>query len=175
MSELLPQPERLRWIVEHTARIIDAGAEPVSGLVLPTSKFFPDRFDRSEEAVARLLRRVLKLAGLSDLDVSLQLVSADGGGGCASGACGSGGPVQLRRVEERGDGAFSVQIAVNELGNPVILTTAMVRAVSHMFMKEAELYPSFQRADAEHGIDLVGVMLGFGSLLANGAYVYRKG
>ena len=91
------------------------------------------------------------------------------------GACGVGGPVQIRRVEERGEDAFTVNVVVNELGNPVILTTAMVRAVSHIFMKEADLYPSFQRSDGEHGIDLVGVMLGFGSLLANGAYVYRKG
>ena len=76
---------------------------------------------------------------------------------------------------DMGKDAFTVNVVVNELGNPVILTTAMVRAVSHIFMKEADLYPSFQRSDGEHGIDLVGVMLGFGSLLANGAYVYRKG
>lgn len=173
---MLPQPERLRWIVEQTARVVEGGAEPVSGLVLPTSKFFPDRFDRTEESVVRLLKRVLKLAGLSDLDVSLQLVAADGsGGGCSTGACGVGGPVQIRRVEERGDGAFTINIVANELGNPVILTTAMVRAVSHIFMKEADLYAAFERSEGEHGIDLTGVMLGFGSLLANGAYVYRKG
>lgn len=176
----LPQQERLRWIIERSARLVDGGAEPVSGLVLPTGKFFPDHFDRTAEAVSRLMRRVVKLAGLSDLDILANVVAADGsdgGGGCSTGACGvgaGGAAPKVQRVEPRGDG-WTVNIIANELGNPTVLMTAMVRAVSHIFMKEADLYASFDRRDAELGIDLCGALLGFGTLLCNGAYIYSKG
>jgi len=179
VSELLPREERIRWVVENSARLSEGGAEPVSGLVLPTAKFFPDRFARDAASVKQLLKRVVKLAGLSGVAIRTRLVAPeddDTGGNCGTGACGVGGgtTTSVRRVEDDGAG-FTVNILANELSNPTVLTTAMVRAVSHIFMKEAELYPSLEHRDAEHGTDLCGVLLGFGALLCNGAYIYKKG
>jgi hypothetical protein len=182
MEELLPREERIHWVLEKAARLIAGGAEPVSGLVTPTGKSFPDAYDGSPASIDKLLRRVTKHAGLSDLDVRANVVvpndgGGGGGGGCSSGACGvggGGGAADVKRVEERGDG-YVVNIIANELTNPIILLTAMVRAVSHIFLGEADLRTVFGRADYDHGIDLCGALLGFGTLLGNGAYIYRKG
>ncbi|MEM6791662.1 MAG: hypothetical protein AAF928_12820 [Myxococcota bacterium] len=183
MDQLLPREDRIHWILDKGARLLRGGAEPVSGLVLPTGTCFPDRFDGSPGSVHRLLRRVVKHAGLSDLKIEGRLVAPDGdgpdgGGGCASGACGTGAAPgrtgTVPRVEPRGNG-YRVNILANELGNPIVLLTAMVRGVGHIFLQEAGLASTFGREDYEHGIDLTGVWLGFGTLLTNGAYVYRKG
>ena len=56
-----------------------------------------------------------------------------------------------------------------------MLTTSMVRAVSCMFMTEADAYRGVLAEDREPLTDLAGVMLGFGVLLANGSYLYMKG
>lgn len=177
VDELLPNDNRVRWILERSAGLVAGGAEPVSGLVLPTNAFFPDHFDATNKGVRRLLKRVVKLAGLSDVDVTAEVVSVEGesGGGCSTGACGVGGaPAAVQRVVQRGDG-WTVNVVASETGNPVVLTTAMVRAVSHIFLKEADLYGGFNRSTAEAGADLCGVLLGFGTLLCNGAYIYKKG
>ena len=174
----------MRWIVESGARLNGGGAEPVSGLVLPDSSFFPDDFKRSAKGLRKLLRRVVKLAGMSDFAIRSNLVVEQseqaGGGGCSTGACGigggSGGSKEMRRVEQTGegeDGGWQVNVAGAELGNPTMLTTALVRALSHIFMVEAEL--QVPGRDAEAVVDLCGVALGFGVLLCNGAYIYKKG
>ncbi|HHH11604.1 MAG TPA: hypothetical protein ENK23_05965 [Sorangium sp.] len=174
----LPREERLRWMLGSAARLISGGAEPVSGLVLPNAKFFPDHFDKSDKAVARLMQRIAKIAGLSDLKIAVRIVRSEdaGGGGCASGACGIGGSSDEKRprVERHGDG-WAVNVAASETGNPTMLTTGMVRAISHIFLTEAELYDGVDPREAEGAVDLCGVLLGFGVLLCNGAYIYAKG
>ena len=97
---------------------------------------------------------------------------------CSSGACGGGGAkidVKLDRVARTGDGAYAVAIAAGEVRSPLVLTTNMVRAVSSMFMTEADAYRGAVAEDREPLTDLAGVMLGFGVLLANGSYIYAKG
>jgi hypothetical protein len=168
----------LRWLLARAAAVHSGGAEPVSGLVLPTSEFFPDAFDGSLEAVKRLLRRIVRLAGLSDVPVRLRVHQPEAeaaGGGCSSGACAvPGAAAKLERVTAADDG-YHVAIQPSEVGNPTVLTSAMVRAVSHIFLREADLYTPFQRGEAELGVDLAGVLLGFGVLLGNASYIYRKG
>lgn len=177
----LPREERLRWTLEKSAQLLHGGAEPVSGTVLPTSAYFPDHFDRTPQAVARLLRRVVKLAGLTDLNIGLHIVTPEqdalgGGGGCSSGACGVGGGAaqQVSRLTETDDG-WVVNVGHGEVGNPIVLTTGLIRAVSAIFMKEMDLHRFFVGREAEGGVDLTGVLLGFGGILANGAHVYQKG
>ena len=175
----LPNEGRMRWILERSARLLEGGTEPVSGLVLPTAEFFPDTFDGSERALLRLLARVLKLAGLSDLEVGLAVSVDDGGGSggsCSSGSCSTpaASPSQnMQRVVEVGD-AYVVNVAAPEIGNPTVLTTALVRAVSHIFLKEAELYEHFELAEVPVAVDLASVWLGFGVLACNGSYIYAK-
>jgi hypothetical protein len=180
VEDLLPREERIRWIVERSALLVDGGCEPVSGLVLPTGGFFPDHFDRSEKAVKLLLKRVVKLAGLSDLGIKGNVVKVDedagGGGGCSTGACGVGGGAQARveRVEKRKNG-WTVNVGAGEVSNPTVLTTGLVRAVSHIFIREFEINQDLERGDADSATDLGGVLFGMGTLLCNGSYIYSKG
>ncbi len=178
----LPRAERLNWLIERTAALVAGGAEPVNGLILPNARFFPDTFDGGRKGVRKLLKRVVKHAGLSDIPISLRIPKPkedvlSGGGGCSSGGCGTGGgggQEQIQRLRETDDG-YEVAILPKEVANPTVLTVAMVRAVSHVFMKESGLYDAFDHGEGELAIDLAGTMLGFGVLLCNGAYLYSKG
>src|SRR5262245_30999386 len=139
----LPGEPQIRWILRTTAALLQQGAEPVRGLVLPTSTFFPDAFDGSPDAVGALMKRIQEHAGLSDLRVELGIVSPEADeikvGGCSSGACGGAGPIggKLDRVSQVDEGLYAVMVAAGEVRNPAVLTTALVRATSFMFMKEA--------------------------------------
>ena len=142
--------------------------EPVSGLVLPTAKFFPDVFDGTPPTVERLLRRVVHHAGLSDIEFRLAVVSPEGeaaaGGGCNSGGCSSGSSApQMRRVApaEDDDSAWVISVAATEIGNPTVLTTALVRGVSYAFLREAELLVQLEPEQVEVTVDMAGVFLGF--------------
>lgn len=176
----LPREDRLRWLLRHAALLLEGGAEPVRGLVLPTVEFFPDHFDGSPRAVERLLGRVVGHAGLGDLGIRLGPSEPDPqgehGGQCCGGSCAGGGsaPAPVRRVTER-DGGFLVNVGAHEVGQPAVLTTALVRGVSHAFLREADLYRDVDPRQAEAVVDVAGVLLGFGVLLANGAYIYAKG
>jgi hypothetical protein len=176
----LPAEPQLRWILRHTATLLELGAEPVRGLVLPSGEFFPDRFDGSPASVAALMTRVQGHAGLSDLEVELRIVTPEGAAqtvSCSSGACGGRGTidVKLDRVARRDDGRYVVAIGEGEIKSPVVLTTSMVRAVACMFMIEADAYHGTLAEDREPLTDLAGVLLGFGVLLANGSHIYMKG
>lgn len=176
----LPAEPQLRWILSHTATLLEQGAEPVNGLVLPNGEFFPDHFDGSPRSVGALMSRVQRLAGLSDLKIEVNILTSEGDAqkvSCGSGACGSGGHVdfKLDRVVRVDDGEYAVAVAAGEIRSPVVLTTALVRSVSAMFMTEADAYRGVPAPDREPLTDLAGVLLGFGVLLANGSYIYAKG
>lgn len=176
----LPAEPQIRWILRRTAALLEQGAEPVSGLVLPTASYFPDTFDGSPRAVAALLARVQAHAGLSDLEAELNVITPEGevaSSGCSSGACGPGGKIEARldRVGRRSDGSYVVAVGTGEIGNPLVLTTALARSVACMFMTESGAYDDLPPEDRERATDLAGVMLGFGVLLANGSHVVVKG
>src|SRR6188768_2045331 len=102
----LPREPQIRWILRTTAALLQQGAEPVRGLVLPNGTFFPDAFDGSPGAVAALMKRMQEHAGLSDLRVELGIVSPEADalkvGGCSTGACGGPGAIEgkLERVSQ---------------------------------------------------------------------------
>jgi hypothetical protein len=176
----LPADPQLRWILRRSATLVRLGAEPVRGLVQPTSEFFPDVFDGSPPTVATLLARIQEHAGLADLPVELSIVTPEGEAqtvNCASGACGGTGKIEARlnRVGQREDGTYTVSVGTGELRNPTVLTTAFVRAVSCMFLTEAGAYDELEPGDREPATDLASVLLGFGVIAANGSYIYVKG
>ncbi len=176
----LVHDDRLRWLLRTAAFLHEAGAEPVSGLVLPNGSFFPDRFDGSPPSVQRLLQRTLDHAGLGGIHVAVQVVMPDGEavGGCQSGGCSA--PVlkalARRRVVPLGDGGgYAVVVSSGELAHPTALMTGLVRAASLIFLAEAELDDEVEPQEREGFIDVAGVFLGFGVLLANGSHISQKG
>jgi len=176
----LPAESQLRWLLRRTAKLLELGAEPVNGLILPTADFFPDKFDRSPGSFAALMSRLQRHAGLGDLAVELSIVTPEGEAqtvSCSSGACGGGGKIDTRldRVARRDDGTYAVTIGAGEAKNPTVLTTTLVRAVATMFMIESGAYEGVIPADREPMTDLAAVLLGFGVIIANGSYIYMKG
>ncbi len=176
----LPAELQLRWLLRRTAKLLELGAEPVNGLILPTGEFFPDKFDGSPGSFASLMGRIQRHAGLADVPVELMLITPEGETqtvSCASGACGSGGKIDTRldRVIRRDDGSYAVAIGVAEAKNPTVLTTTLVRSVATMFMIECGAYEGEIPADREPLTDLAAVLLGFGVIVANGSYIYMKG
>ena len=159
--------------------MLEGGAEPVSGIILPTSEHFPDRFDGKSASVERLLLRIRAQAGLEQVPMRAAVAGGEGqGSGCGGGSCCStGAPApRFERVHRLGaDEGYLVTVAAQEVGSPTVLTTALVRAVSHVFLTEAKLYAEFERAEVEGVVDLCGALLGFGVLLGNGSYIYSKG
>lgn len=168
--DLLPAEPRMRWLLSRVAALHEAGAEPVAGLVLPTSRYFPDTFDASPRTLDKLMRRVLKHAGLSDVNAELAIAGASSEG-CSTGACGTSAQGPLRRIEPLDDG-YRMTVHASEVKNPTLLTTALARASAYVWLKEADFDP---RGELEENVDLAGVLLGFGVLLCNGAYIYQKG
>ncbi len=178
--DLLPSESRMRWILGKAAHLFEGGAEPVAGLILPTERFFPDRFDGGRGSVKKLLRRVAEHAGLDDLAIELTVIQPEGdagGGSCSSGSCSTGPAPQARfaRVTNQDDDGYAINIAPGEVGHATMLTTALVRGMTHIFLMEAQLYDGLERNEYEPCVDLAGTLLGFGPLLCNGSYMYHKG
>lgn len=177
----LPSETQIRWILRRTAGLLQLGAEPVRGLVVPTPEFFPDTFDGSPQSVAALLARVQEHAGLRHVASELVLVTPEGEttsvSACSSGACGGSGRVEARgdRVTCHEDGSYSVAVSTGEIKSPVVLTTALVRAVSFMFLAEVNGFDDLRPAEREPAVDLAATLLGFGPLITNGSYIYAKG
>jgi hypothetical protein len=178
--ELELSEEKIRAIVAHLATLRaehgDAFADPE--LIEPNGEFFPDEFKLEPESIERLLHRMLGYAPLSDdLDIGLGFIQPDGevsGGGCGSGACGTGGLKAIARggAVETEDG-YAALVHVSDVGDPSILTTALARAIGRivLFEVDADLDPHNEGPLSE----LTAIASGFGVLLLNGACVYKKG
>lgn len=176
----LPAETQIRWILSQTATLLSLGAEPVRGLIQPNAEFFPDRFDGSPRSVAALMTRVQEHAGLGDLKVDLTLVTPEGDAqkvDCSSGSCCTPGKCdpKLNSVVRHPDGSWEVTMGANEVRTPVVMTTSMVRAVSAMFLTEADALASVRPEERDPLTDLAAVLLGFGVLVANGSFIYAKG
>lgn len=178
--ELTLTEDQIRGIVAHLAHLRaaygDAFADP--DLVEPTGEYFPDEFTLDPEGVDRLLRRMLAYAPISDdVDVGLGFIQPDGevsGGGCGSGACGTGGLKEIARggAVETEEG-YAALVHVQDVGDPTILTTALARSAGRIVLFEADedVDPRDEGALSE----LTAIASGLGLLLLNGACVYKKG
>jgi hypothetical protein len=189
----LPPLPALRGVVERVARLRwrlgdELGQRP---LVLPTAAFFPDEFRGDVASVRRLVTRMKRHAGIADIPTRTRVVGLDEeAGGCADGSCapgragahgcGSGcgaahveptAPVE--RLVDAGD-TWRIAIPAEEIRSPVVLGTNLARLLSFVFL--AETLPEGQSVDppADVTADLTGVLLGFGVLLLQGSYIYRK-
>jgi hypothetical protein len=170
----LPSEDALRWIVStyagFRARHGDAIGDPT--LVQPTGEFFPDEFRLDGESVARLLRRMIHYAPISDrLGVALGFVEPDEkqAGGCGSAACGTDGAANLGRpdVEELDEG-YRVWVAAADVPRAEVLAGSLSRAIGALVLHEAG-EPVDPRTS-----EIVAAASGFGVLLTNGAAVWTK-
>jgi hypothetical protein len=175
----------LRSIVAHLAHLRAAYGEVIgdSDLIEPTGEFFPDAFALDADSVQTLLERMMTYAPLSaDLDVKLGVVEPEGetkaGGGCGSGACGPGGAgggakgQVLRPAVETDDGYLAV-LASTDAGDTTVLTTSLARSVGRIVLFEAG--EDVEPRDEGPLSELTAVACGLGTILLNGASVYKKG
>jgi hypothetical protein len=170
-----------RWVFQRSATLALAAAEPVGPFVLPNARFFPDRFDGSPDAIGRLFERTKQHVGLDDVDVELVLVDADAKSvtsACSSGGCSTSAKLAVlsgERVVSKPEGGYVAKLASSEAGHPVVLTSALARAVGGVFLLEADVARRFAPAERPKAADLAATMLGLGVLVANAAGVETKG
>lgn len=176
----------LKSIVAHIAHLRAAYGEVIgdSVLVEPNGEYFPDQFALDPESVQTLLERMMTYAPLSeDLDVTLGVVEPEGeeaakaGGGCGSGACGPGGggggkAQTLRPAVETDDGYLAV-LASTDAGDTTVLTASLARSVGRIVLFEAD--EDVDPRDEGPLSELTAVACGLGTILLNGASVYKKG
>ncbi|MEO8801324.1 MAG: hypothetical protein ABI551_25765 [Polyangiaceae bacterium] len=144
-------------------------------LVLPNEDFFPDELTPDAHGVEMLLARMLSYAPLSPaLDVRLRFVEGDSGESSSCGPCGCGpkaGPTKGITVVDAGDG-YLIDLDVSDVRHPVVLTTALARAIGTLVVHEAGDEVAAVGVPARS--EIAAVASGFGALLANGAYIYGK-
>lgn len=176
----------LRSIVAHIAHLRAAYGEVIgdSVLVEPTGEYFPDEFALDSDSVQTLLERMMTYAPLSeDLDVKLGVVEPDddsaakGGGGCGSGACGPGGGGGAKgktlRPAVEADDAYLAVLAATDAGDTTVLTASLARSVGRIVLFEAG--EDVDPRDEGPLSELTAVACGLGTILLNGAAVYKKG
>lgn len=171
--------DRIRAIVAHVAHLRAAYGDAFESpdLVEPNGEYFPDAFALEAESIHRLLRRMLGYAPVSaDLEVGLSFLEPDGevkAGGCGTSACGTGGTTgtAVGGAIETEDG-YAALVHVTDAGDPVLLTTALARAIGRIVLFEAdeEVDPRTEGALSE----LTAIAAGLGVLILNGACVYKK-
>ncbi len=178
----IPNDETLRFLVSRYARLRASFGAVLEGaeVIEPSGKHFPDAFALEPEAILRLFKRTMSYAPLSDgVEFALGFVEADdeaAGGGCGTGACAPGEgskKVLSGAVFEREEGGYAVPLRVQDVGDPVVLTASIARAVGAMVLFEAD--EPAQGDDFAVLSELAAASTGLGVLLLNGACVYKKG
>jgi len=183
--EALPETT-LRRLAETYAELVQGLRIPVGDplLVLPNEEFFPDRFTHERASVERLAARMQGYAGLEDVAIELELMGDLSGldaAGCGTGGCGSGACATpaagatdsaLPRIEQVG-GRWLFRVPATELKDSIVLTSRLATSLGVVAL--AERHPE----GAERALDpalaeLSAVALGFGVLLLEASYMYKK-
>lgn len=157
-------------------------------LVRQNGEFFPDRFEKDEPSLARLVRRLQTHAGLDDIPLQVRLLSLDdtgAAGSCGPSGCGPSGcspgtqapavpeGAAAARLLEAGSG-WVLNVFDAELQHPVALTCKLAQALASLFLAETQSDSAPVEAPIEVSVDLACVALGLGNLVLEGSYVYAK-
>jgi hypothetical protein len=174
----------VRTLAERYAELVDELEIPTGDplLVLPNGEFFPDRFTGDAPSVERLAARIQGYAGLEDVQVETRVSGelALEGGGCGTGGCGTGSCAtpsagsgeSEARLERTADG-YLVRVPAAELAHPIVLTARL--ATSFGAISLLERHPSGATLVADPAeAELAAVALGFGVLLLEASYMYKK-
>jgi hypothetical protein len=155
------------------------GAEPwvSSPLLTPSPEYFPDRWGGGAPSVRRLLRRLLRYAGLESLAVEVTVYGIeDERAREGQPVAGRGGSLCDLWLVSLGGGAARFGAEGSVLADPAAAAAAAARATAQAFRAFHRLY------DANGGreqrlVDLTAVFLGFGLLTADASlrYVSRGG
>lgn len=177
----LPPLQVTRAVIQRYARLLvrygdELGTRP---LVLPNGDFFPDRFERDDTSLGRLVARMQQYAGMSDIPIDAAIIPRDMDGstasGCGSGACGvpssarSGVP-RLVDLEDR----WRLQVPEGELSCPIALTANLARSLAYVFLVETQQEGEIVEPPVDVTADFAAVGLGFGALMLQGSYIYAK-
>jgi hypothetical protein len=180
MLELLPPPEEREWIIDGLGQLARlTGWEPLvcAPLLLPESRFFPDRWSPDADGARRLARRLQSYAGLDDLGVTIELFARQR----ESPARG----VIPHSVQHEGAAAYFAGIVedvsvfgidVEQLHDGLGVTAALAHEVAHAFRARFELaIADAARIDEEERLtDLTTIYLGAGVLTTNAAARHRS-
>jgi len=135
---------RLRWLGEQF------GMNRLSRcqVILPPEMRFPETFDKTPEAVRRLLDQVCRCMEVNPSQVELKIEPRD---------------AMIGRAGEYGSGV--IHVVETQLENPVALTATLAHEVAHHILIGRKLLDG--DADMEWTTDLAPVIFGLGIFAAN--------
>jgi len=173
--EFLPTPDQQAWLIEALAEIIrNRGSRQFLSMPLlePTPRFFPDPWSFSPEGLDRVVRRLMQYADLGELDVNVGTFSDPGL------AVADRGFRHSRSVA----GAFlglregCAYFAINDAApaDSSAMAGLMSHEVAHAYRAFHHLSDVSDPDEEEWLTDVTAAYLGFGILVANASYLYRK-
>ena len=176
--DLLPDDHERGLLLEQLAELIAAaGADPFleAPLVLPEPRYFPDPWSPDEDGVERLLRRVMALAGLGDLDLTLEIdeFAAPAGEVALSGKSSGHEGTAAWFAGIAGD-TCRFGVDVGQLRDPVELIGTLAHEVAHAYRHHHRLREDDRELE-EQLTDLTTVYLGFGIFTANASLRFTSG
>jgi len=147
-------------------------------LVLPNAEFFPDRFTGDAASVERLVARMQGYAGLEAVTIDVELAgeapsnaaSGCGTGGCGTGACATPEVTSSASRLERSPERWLMRVPAAELADPIVLTARVATSLGAVALAER----GSEAAADTFGAELAAVALGFGVLLLEASYLYKK-
>jgi hypothetical protein len=169
--------EQKEWVDRSLVRLaglVGAARLTEAETVLPTAEYFPDPYDRSEEALRRIFRRVALWMEVEPESVELTMFASTEettrglvpfGSSKTSGA----GGLYFHEPEVR------AQISVNEsqMKDPMSLVATLAHELGHVILLRPGLVGR-DEADMEPLNDLLTVFLGFGIFSANAAFRFEQ-
>jgi len=161
----LPDEERQGWLLGRLAELIErlGPAQLVaSPILLPTDEFFPDEWTPDGAGVWRLARRLMRYAGLEELEAVIRVADAT--------EIESDHAAALFHGIVDGECLYTVR--VENLDDPMGLAAALSHEVAHAFRHHHGLVVD-DEAEEEQLTDVTTVFLGFGVLTLNASYRYR--
>ncbi|UJR82112.1 hypothetical protein [Sandaracinus amylolyticus] len=184
MTPTLPSDDAREWLLDSLAQIVArAGWERfvLAPLIEPNDAFFPDRYQHAPEGVRTVARRLLRHAGIDDLDVRvIDLQPAERGRSLLTPLT----SVWFAEIDT--EAAPTVELELHELGTDVDVVPSVAHEIARVFRAHRHLdrggaHPyrggaPEEAADPELDAALGSVAslyLGFGIVAANGAHRYR--
>src|SRR5262245_17289916 len=137
----LPAPLEREWLWSALESVLAKRGESVlleAPIVLPSDRFFPDRFTPDERGVTALAERLLDYAGLGHLNVSIEIFNEEidveevGHDGKASKWSHEGAVAWFAGIE-RGTCLFGAQAGA--LRDPLGLVASMAHETAHAFRR----------------------------------------